>query len=179
MIVSCIALALLCSIAGGCFGASIQKSSGDQEWQAKLQAAIDRLDRIDEDCEVHCNQGAVMSKKLRKKLDKAINEFLKEYRESERGGYAEVTWDDFNLLRDVTNILVRLKCQADVDGDRPMSVHFINRRVNTPNHYRDVPYDHLTPSKEVLEALLSNMRTASSQLDTFLRCFTADQITED
>ncbi len=116
-------------------------------------------------------------KKLRKKLDTAIDIFLRDYREAETGGgYAKVTWEDFHQLHEIINRLVELKCQTDADGDRPMWVHLTNRRVHVPNFYTDVPYDHKSPSKEVLQALLSNLETASGQMDTFLRCYDIDKL---
>ena len=101
-------------------------------------------------------------------LVRIISEWLADYRESVDCGWAAITQKDIHDLYSIIRCLIDLKCEADPDGDRPIDIHLIDRTLFWPHQFRDVPYDHESPASDVLEALLSNARTANERLDRFL-----------
>ena len=107
------------------------------------------------------------------KLQKMINDFLEERRISEYGGWAPVTKEDMNALRDILVELIELKWSADPDGDRPMNFVLVDRTRYGSFHFHPVPYEHKCKTDE--EALLAielhhlNLRIASEGLDRAMR----------
>ncbi len=104
----------------------------------------------------------------RESLFSLITDWLDGYRDSD-GGYAKITREDVTELYHIVDRLVKLKCQADPDGDRPIDFRLTNLNQCWPNRFRDVPYDHKSPDNEVLQTLLNNTAMAGSQLGDFLR----------
>lgn len=115
-------------------------------------------------------------------LDELIEEFLEEHRECGNGnGYALITNDDLSVLRDIIYELLERKCDLDADGDLPVQVKLINRRIFEPTHFHDIPYheywddDHETATlvsiRERLRLMAGNVRTAADRLDTEIQCF--------
>jgi len=114
-----------------------------------------------------------------------INAFLKDHRECGGGnGWALITNDDLSKLRAIIYELLERKCDLDADGDLPVQVKLINRRLFEPMHSHEIPYrehwdeDHenyvrVNPG-ERLRLMAGNVRTAADRLDTEIQCFHPD-----
>lgn len=61
-------------------------------------------------------------------LVKRIKDYVGEHRESEFGGYANITQGDVNELYDIVWDIIHLKCDPDPDGDYPFSFALCDRR---------------------------------------------------
>lgn len=114
----------------------------------------------------------------REHLFSLITEWLDGYRESDCG-WAAITPEDVNKLYSIVRRLIELKCRADPDGDRPIDIHLIDRTLHWPLQYRDVPYNHKAPDKDVLQALLDNAQVANSQLCDFLRIWSTNKLLKE
>lgn len=106
-------------------------------------------------------------------LQKAIDEFLAERRESECGGWAPVTVPDFRMLRDLIGMLIEAKWGEDADGDRPINFRLIDRTTFEPLHFHPVHYGHNINTKEeadkYLAEHLSNLETAVDGVNRAMR----------
>ena len=112
----------------------------------------------------------------REALFLSITRWCDNYRDSDDGGYANVTPEDINELYMIIMCMVEHKCQADPDGDRPIEVHLTNRTQCWPSRFRDVPYGSDTPNEEVLQILLDNAQRANSHLCDFLGTWSANKL---
>lgn len=109
---------------------------------------------------------------MRSKINRLLDEFLAERRESE-GGWAPVTQDDFLQLKAILRTIIEFKWGADPDGDRPINFLIVDRTKYRPIQYFPVPYDHYEASKketyEAMNTLLSNLDMASREVSIFLK----------
>ncbi len=108
-------------------------------------------------------------------LEEMIDMFLKEHRESLSGGWAEVTFRDLGLLQRIIRELLSLKCDKDADGDYPIQVRVINRRIFEPDYSSPVPYEGKETFMKRLEIMTRNANNAMSRLDTAVRCQRLDE----
>jgi len=118
-----------------------------------------------------------MRKREREALDRLIDRFLAERRESDAGGWAPVTLADIERLHIILNKIIRMKWGADPDGDRPINWQLIDRTKFEPMHYDPVPYEHQVEGAAKFERLgivMRNARLANSELDTTLRLMQHD-----
>lgn len=95
-------------------------------------------------------------------LTELLQEFLKERRESDRGGYAPVTKEDLEQLHEIIGKLIEFKWEADCDGDRPVEWHLTDRTKYQRDRYVAVPHAHLGMAEdafdsEVFEQYMSNV----------------------
>jgi len=104
------------------------------------------------------------------KMDKCIQKFLRNRRES-NGGWAKITEQDVMDLRDIINLLIDLKCEKDPDGDLPIEYILINRRKEYLPHFYCIQYDDDTLDQlfAVMEKKYFNLFIAQSDLDTTMR----------
>jgi hypothetical protein len=70
-----------------------------------------------------------------------IELYLSERRESVRGGWAQITKGDMELLDKIIRGLVAAKCCKDADGDVPVEWTLVNRRTHERLGFIPVPYD--------------------------------------
>lgn len=97
-------------------------------------------------------------------LSKMIEKFLAEKRESSAGGgYAEITDQDTEDLYAIVHALIEKKCEADADGDYPIQVNLVNRRLHEPLHWMPVPYGHKDP-RGFIEAAMANVQIAVDRM---------------
>ena len=112
-------------------------------------------------------------------LDGLIDRFLEDHRESDCGGWAQITPGDIELLREIIRELITLKCDKDADGDYPIQFKLVNRRTHEHMHYSPLPYrEQRNDDREVVEVipfvklmriLMMNLSIAQSRLDTAFR----------
>ncbi len=108
-------------------------------------------------------------------LEEMIDVFLEEHRESKSGGYAEITPRDVGLLQRIVHELISLKCDKDADGDYPVQVKLINRRIFEPDHFAPVPYEGMDKFMRRLEILMGNLNFAHTRLSNTVRCQRLDE----
>lgn len=99
-----------------------------------------------------------------------INRFLKHRRKS-NGGWAEITPDDISLLHDVCYELVKAKCEQDADGDRPIQVNIVNRRLYWPCHYLHTRYEYKLEDEEFpreIQSRMANVNMAIKSLENIM-----------
>lgn len=93
---------------------------------------------------------------MKKSLENAIEAFLADKRKS-RGGWAEVTQTDMDLLVKVCNELRQGKCQRDPDGDIPIEFDLVNRCTHESNNYLSTRYTHKLATEELKKELSVRM----------------------
>lgn len=95
----------------------------------------------------------------------AIENFLAEGRESD-GGLAKVTEDDMMLLDQIIDGLIRLKCEADPDGDFPIEYALIDRLKGFwPIRPRLLAYD---PDLRDVHSLVLDIRRLNDIIENYL-----------
>ena len=108
-------------------------------------------------------------------LREMIDMFLEERRESLGGGWAEITEHDVGMLYRIVWELLSLKCDKDADGDYPIQVKLVNRRIFEADHFSSVPYDREESFLRRLEIMMRNLNCAHTRLDTAVRCQRLDE----
>ena len=108
-------------------------------------------------------------------LEEMIDLFLKEHRESFSGGWAGVTEHDMGMLYRIVRELLSLKCDKDADGDYPIQVKLVNRRIFEADHFSPVPYDREESFLRRLEIMMRNLNCAHTRLDTAVQCQRLDE----
>jgi hypothetical protein len=108
----------------------------------------------------------------RESLNAAINEFLKERRESKGGGWAAIEPEDIDQLHEILARLVLLRCAEDADGDLPIEWNLIDRRRYEPMHFDAVPYSHGIENRQrSAEAFEAHYSKVSLNLQVALTAF--------
>lgn len=93
------------------------------------------------------------SEEMKSELNKDIELFLSERRESEQGGFSLVTDKDRDIFGDIINKLIMLKWESDADNDFPIEFKMIDRTRFQRMHYMQVPYLPIVPTlRELLKA---------------------------
>ena len=115
-----------------------------------------------------------------RRLGDLIDSFLEDRRESFGGGWAQITPEDVDQLREIIRWLIELKCDRDADGDLPIECKLVNRRTHERLHYYPIPYreqrnddgnvGHTYTRMELMHLMLSNLSHASDRLTTEFRC---------
>ena len=103
-------------------------------------------------------------------LEEMIDMFLEEHRESSGGGWAKINERDIGMLLRIVRELLSLKCDKDADGDYPVQIKLINRRIFEPDHFSPVLYDDKETFLRRLEIMTRNANCAMSRLDTAVQC---------
>lgn len=110
----------------------------------------------------------------RKQLDAEIDEFLKTRRDSRRGGWAATEPGDLKQLNDIIEKLVRLKAEADADGDLTIEWQLVDRQRYERMRYRPVPYQQGFKNKEEdpnLEAFAAHYARVTYNLGIAMAAF--------
>lgn len=94
---------------------------------------------------------------LPKKLLHKLEDYLHEHKPS-NGGYAEITPDEIQQLRDIVNLLIGEKYEEDPDGDLPVAVEFVDRTRYTREGFMPLP--HLHQLEGDVEKIASALRIA-------------------
>lgn len=120
-----------------------------------------------------------MDRDPREELQKAIDLFLANRRESDSGGYAPVLNRDIELLHHIIEKLVELKFQPDCDNDYPIEWDVIDRNTHHRSHFFPIPYYHQVRDLKGVEkaelqleyhtAVMTNFNMAQSWLDQYMR----------
>ncbi|MHC4188403.1 MAG: hypothetical protein ACYSUB_01800 [Planctomycetota bacterium] len=101
-------------------------------------------------------------------LDSLINRFLDDRRKSDGSGWACITSEDMDTLREIIHELIELKCEPDADGDYPIEFKLINRRTHERMCYRPLPYrrqqNDTVSHAELMRILTANLRLAADSL---------------
>lgn len=116
---------------------------------------------------------------MNRRLVERIEKFLAERRESEGGGWAQITPKDMLQLSGVIEALIEAKCEKDADGDMPIEFTLVNRREGKSSSYRPLPYQsfqrrgepvtveqRIAQAELVFEIAMFNQRIAQSELST-------------
>lgn len=108
-----------------------------------------------------------------KTITEKIEQFLKEPRESECGGWAPVTGTDIDQLAEIIRALISAKWGGDADGDLPIEVRIVDRTVFQRMHYFPIPYQYKAEDEmakqDILDRLSMNAQTAIGELSTHLK----------
>lgn len=112
-------------------------------------------------------------------LIRLIEKFLRNHRESDGGGWAPVTGEDWEDLHNVIDKLVELKWDPDCDNDLPIEFQLINRNTHHRMAYTPVPYSSrirelegrqaIQGKLDVHHAVTLNFNLAHSDLEHYLR----------
>lgn len=104
-------------------------------------------------------------------LNKIIAEFLANHCQS-TGGWAKVIPADIEKLRHIVWMLIRLKCDADPDGDYPIEFKIIDRTQDECFNFVTVPYSDKDEAGHI-DAVLINAgianRAASAAWDHLMQ----------
>ena len=108
---------------------------------------------------------------MNESLHEMIDRFLKERRQSERGGWAQVVPADLEQLAEIIHSLIDLKCEMDADGDVPIRFRLINRLETRNLIYDPVPYfgipGHYDGYKLAEQVINRNLRIAVDDWSCF------------
>jgi len=103
----------------------------------------------------------------RAKMDRKVEKFLQERRESD-GGYAPVTIQDHTGLCEILELLVEMKWGPDPDGDFPVEVKITNRHAQERLQFQPLPYWHKAETelqkRQILQDAMYNLAMATTQL---------------
>jgi hypothetical protein len=96
------------------------------------------------------------------RLKKMIAQFLSEKRKIGSNGWADVTAQDITSLENIVCQLIRDKCEADTDGDRPIEVTIVNRITHDRLDYEPIPRGDsgIGAEEEALDVAECNMAIA-------------------
>src|SRR5688572_17674096 len=111
-----------------------------------------------------------MHKKDKKdRIVKLIEGFLKDHRQSDGGGFAEVTEDDMLRLQIIIDRLIEAKFDPDADGDHPVEYTLVDRNKYERLPFIPVPYDHkprtLEQEEAMFETVMLNLSIAMGRAD--------------
>ena len=98
-----------------------------------------------------------------------ITKWLANHRQSDGGGWAQITDDDVHDLSSIIRALIEEKCDQDADGDHPIQVILVNRRKFRPMLRTFVPYE--GEFEEIIPELATAAERAIEQLQTELQGF--------
>lgn len=118
--------------------------------------------------------------RLKNELDDAIFDYLYERVESNAGGYAHVTQNDYTALCGVIDKLIELKYEADMYGALPVEAIVIRKeREFVIPPYR-LPHSHKVSNiTQMIEAITCATRVvsaASRYIDTLLNLFSLNRL---
>ena len=93
------------------------------------------------------------------------------------GGWADVTPEEVEDLKDLVDLLIKTKCQRDPDGDLPIEHIIIDRRHYEAMHFVPVPYDRLMPERleRSMEIAELNLSIAHDSFKTKFRIWRHDR----
>ena len=104
-------------------------------------------------------------------LREMIDRFLKDRRQSDCGGWAQIVPADLEQLAEIIHSLIDLKCERDADGDVPIRFRLINRRETRGMIYDPVPYfgirEHDDGYKRAEQVINRNLRIAVADWSKF------------
>lgn len=106
----------------------------------------------------------------KEKLLERISKFLEERKESDCDGWAPVAFEEMKDLCGIVEDMIRMKWEADADGDVPVEFDLVDRTRFERSHFRPQPYEHkaetLDAKDDCLDIALLNMHMAVDKVNT-------------
>lgn len=108
----------------------------------------------------------------RKALLQKIGSFLADRRKS-RGGWAEITDRDVEILQEIIQELIEAKCEPDPDGGLPIDFILVNRFTHERIRYEPIPNikqpESLRDLEPAFEVAMHNLSMAHNDADLLQR----------